>query len=142
MLQANVYLPVCATLGEFTENNKDNFLKINKGTDPTCNVTLQYTLNDDDRKLWDTMDEATYQTIEAMSGNEKIEEIEYWDEPTHRWINTRPHVDTIRIPGVVHEASTAFMGPKSSGGSLDRFYRPHGVRNVVSIFETNIRSLN
>lgn len=57
--------------------------------------------------------------------------IEYWDTTTEGWIKSKPAVDTIRIPGVVHEASTAFAGAKKRGGSLDNWYRPHGVRNVT-----------
>jgi len=77
------------------------------------------------------MDQATYETIATMSGKSNIE---YWDTQTGEaggWINTKPSVDTIRIPGIVHEASTAYVGNESDGGSLDSWYRPHGVKNVV-----------
>lgn len=114
-------------MGEFDDKNTDNHVALNKGTDTTCNVTLQYTLNDRDRALWDVMDEATYDTIKAMSGGHNIE---YWDEASHKWIKGRPATDTIRIPGIVHEASTCFVGPKEAGGSLDELYRPYGVENV------------
>jgi len=118
---------VCATLGEFTEHNRDNHIKLNNTKDPTTNITLQFTLSDDDRKLWDVMDQATYQSIETMSGQSNIE---YWDTSTQGWIEEKPAVDSIRIPGIVHEASTAYVGKKSNGGSLDSWYRPHGVKNV------------
>ncbi|KAM0418762.1 hypothetical protein ACHAPT_012272 [Fusarium lateritium] len=122
---------VCATLGEFDDKNTDNHVTLNKGTDTSCNVTLQYTLNDKDRALWDVMDTATYDTIKAMSGGDESESsIEYWDEAKHGWFKAKPAVDTIRIPGVVHEASTCFVGPKDAGGSLDDHYRPHGIENV------------
>lgn len=121
---------VCASLGEFTENNTENFVKLNKTKDPSCNITLQFTLAQEDRQLWDVMDQATYDTIETMSGGNSSN-IEYWDVNTQGWIKEKPAVDTIRIPGIVHEASTAFVGLESKGGSLDRLYRPHGVKNVV-----------
>ncbi|KAF4551273.1 Hypothetical protein D9617_14g077300 [Elsinoe fawcettii] len=122
---------VCSALGEFSEKNTNNHVTLNKGTDPTCNVTLQYTLNDDDYAAWDVMDAATYDTIKEMAGGDKHEsDIEWWDETSHGWIKTRPAVDTIRIPGVVHESSTCFMGPKEIGGSVDELYRPHGIENV------------
>jgi len=121
---------VCASLGEFSENNKDSHLKLNKGKDPTCNVTLQYTLVHEDRELWDLMDEATYQTIAGMAGEDATDDIEYWDENVHGWTKAQPPVDTIRIPGIVHEASTCFVGEESHGGSLDELYRPHGIKNV------------
>jgi choline dehydrogenase-like flavoprotein len=75
------------------------------------------------------MDQATYETIETMSSG-KVSNIEYWDTTSQGWIKKRPAVDTIRIPGIVHEASTAYVGPENEGGSLDDFYRPHGIKNV------------
>jgi hypothetical protein len=128
---ANIrFVIVCATLGEFTEDNPENFVKLNKTKDPSCNITLQFTLAKEDRQLWDVMDQATYETIKTMSGGNESS-IEYWDATTEGWIKSKPAVDTIRIPGVVHEASTAFVGAKKHGGSLDNWYRPHGVKNVV-----------
>lgn len=122
---------MCATLGEFYENNTNNHVTLNKGGDPTCNITLQYTLSEENRALWDVMDEATYDTINAMSGGDDYNSsIEYWDETSHKWIKAKPAVDTIRIPGIVHEASTAFVGSMEEGGSLDDMYRPHGTKNV------------
>jgi choline dehydrogenase-like flavoprotein len=122
---------VCATLGEFDDKNKNNHVTLNKGTDPTCNINLQFTLSEEDYALWDVMDEATYNTIKAMSGGDAVaSSIEYWDENAHGWKSARPPVDTIRIPGIVHEASTAYVGPREKGGSLDEWYRPHGVENV------------
>lgn len=80
------------------------------------------------------MDAATYDTIKEMAGGGDDEEhessIEWWDEASHGWIKTKPAVDTIRIPGVVHESSTCFMGPKKTCGSVDELYRPHGIENV------------
>jgi len=77
------------------------------------------------------MDTATYDTIKEMAGGDEHESsIDWWDETSHGWIKTKPAVDTIRIPGIVHESSTCFMGPKEIGGSLDELYRPHGIENV------------
>ncbi|KAI9734346.1 MAG: hypothetical protein M1834_002452 [Cirrosporium novae-zelandiae] len=122
---------VCATLGEFTENNPDSWIHSNpKNPGPTSNITLQYTLAPDDHKLWDLMDQATYQTIDVMAGTP--DQVEYWDETNHTWQMDRPEVADIRIPGVVHEASTAYVGPADKRGSLDELYRPHGCRNIVS----------
>ncbi|KAH7232309.1 FAD/NAD(P)-binding domain-containing protein [Fusarium redolens] len=122
---------VCSALGEFNEKNTKNHVTLNKGTDPTCNVTLQYTLSDEDRTAWDVMDKATYDTIKEMAGGDKYaSSIEWWDEAAHGWSRTKPAVDTIRIPGIVHESSTCFMGPKDKGGSVDELYRPHGIENV------------
>ncbi|KAL9572153.1 hypothetical protein ACKAV7_003731 [Fusarium commune] len=98
---------VCSALGEFNENNEKNHVTLNKGTDPTCNVTLQYTLSDEDRTAWDVMDQGTYDTIKEMAGGDAHEsDIEWWNEASHKWCKNKPPVDTIRIPGVVHESST------------------------------------
>jgi hypothetical protein len=123
---------VCASLGELYEFNRDSFLQLNNGEDPSTNVKLQFTLDEKDRKLWDTMDEATYQTINVMAGGKTLEDtIEYWDVYKGVWAKAKQPREAIRIPGIVHEASTAFVGPKKEGGSLDDSYRPHGLENVV-----------
>ncbi|KAF4339709.1 FAD NAD(P)-binding domain protein [Fusarium beomiforme] len=122
---------VCSALGEIGEKNTKNHVTLNKGTDPTCNVTLQYTLTKEDYNCWDVMDTATYDTIIQMAGGHELEsEIDWWDEETHAWTKTKPAVNTIRTPGIVHESSTCFMGPKAKGGSVDELYRPHGIENV------------
>lgn len=77
------------------------------------------------------MDEAIYQTIEALSGNQP-KAIEYWDDKSNTWVAKKPSSESVRAPGVAHEASTAFVGRKQKGGSLDSLYRPHGIANVVS----------
>ncbi|KAI8243580.1 hypothetical protein K4K55_007849 [Colletotrichum sp. SAR 10_96] len=64
---------VCSALGEFNEKNTKNHVTLNKGTDPTCNVTLQYTLSNEDYASWDVMDTATYDTIKEMSGGDEHE---------------------------------------------------------------------
>lgn len=121
---------MCASLGEFTENNPNNFLRPDpKNPDLTTNVLLQYTLTDDDKKLWDVMDQATYKTIEAMSGGSRA--LEYWDDDLQGWTKEHPAVKNIRIPGIVHEASTSYVGDQANGGSLDELYRPHGLKNLV-----------
>src|SRR5690242_14612002 len=109
---------VGASLGELSENNKENFLRLNEGKDPSTNIKLQFTLDENDSKLWDVMDEATYQTIDVMAGA-KTTTIEYWDAHNDKWSKVKPPKETIRIPGIVHEASTAFVGAKEDGGSLD-----------------------
>jgi hypothetical protein len=124
-------MTVLSGLGELDEDNRKNWVKLNNTLDPTSNVTVQYTLSSKDKKMWDTMDEAIYQTIEALSGNQpKV--IEYWDDATNKWVDKKPAWEAIRAPGVVHEGSTAFVGRKLQGGSLDSYYRPHGIANVVS----------
>ncbi|KAI8316818.1 hypothetical protein K4K61_000096 [Colletotrichum sp. SAR11_59] len=132
---------VCATLGEFSERNQENWFKLDPSNpDVTTNMKLQYTLTKSDRQLWDTMDQATYQTIEQMAtptGSESPSEgLEYWHideaEPNQgSWKPAHPKQSEIRIPGIVHETSTAFMGSDpSDGSSVGPKYNIHGVPNV------------
>ncbi|KAJ8518022.1 hypothetical protein ONZ45_g4857 [Pleurotus djamor] len=96
---------VCATLGELTEGNPDSFFKRNPNTnngDPTANCVLQVLFDEKDKKLWDVMDKATFDTIEALA---KGHVVEWWHEPKHTddpsrvgWRTERPGNDTIRIP--------------------------------------------
>ncbi len=137
---------VCATLGEVSEANARNWIRLNGSEDPTTNISLQLELGENDRRLWDTLDEATYQTIEALVRGSSADpsEIEYWtDEPGDKgfWTRNRPAQDQIRLNIIVHEASPLWIGtdPASSVVGLD--YRPHGVQNVyvtgASLFPTS-----
>lgn len=124
---------VCATLGEVSEKNSDNWIKLNKGKDPTTNISLQLILGNEDKQLWDQLDEATYQTIAALATNESTPDIEYWtDTPDGNgfWSAEKPPLDQIRLNIIVHEASQLWVGqdPESSVVGLD--YKPHGVTNV------------
>ncbi|KAK4041247.1 FAD/NAD(P)-binding domain-containing protein [Parachaetomium inaequale] len=125
---------VCSALGEISEDNKDNFLRRNESEDRSTNIKLQFTLNDDDKKLSKVMDDAIYQTIEVMAGAGPVQ---YWNplkKPKPGWVTLKKGVrldpSAIHVPGIVHEASTAFVGDEKKGGSLDEKYRPHGVENV------------
>ena len=131
---------VCATLGEFTEDNPDNWFKLDpNNSDVSTNVKLQYTITEQDRGLWNLMDKATYETIDVMSTpptshQQPSAELEYWHSnqtgQAGFWAKERPEVSDIRVPGIVHEASTAYMGDEAEGGSVDELGRPHGIRNV------------
>ncbi|CAI6091370.1 unnamed protein product [Clonostachys chloroleuca] len=55
---------------------------------------------------------------------------------THSLIATdkiRPNISNIRIPSIVHEASTAFVGSKEAGGSVNKYSRLHGIHNIYII---------
>lgn len=122
---------VCATLGEFSEHNEKNWLRLDPGNkDITTNVKLQYTLAGHDTQLWDVMDEATFKTIEKMAAADP--KLEYWHVVggSGEWKKERPPAADIRVPGIVHEASTAFVGEEKDGGSVDVDGRPHGIQNV------------
>ncbi|MFT3856712.1 MAG: GMC oxidoreductase [Aquabacterium sp.] len=136
---------VCATLGEVSEKNADNWIRLDDGADASCNIQLQLGVSQADGKLWDTLDEATYQTLDALvSGDGATPSIEYWVEDGHgggSWRPGRPPQSQIRLNIIVHEASPLWMGrdPATSVVGLD--YRPHGVNNVYvtggSLFPTS-----
>ena len=93
---------------------------------------MQLTLTDNDRKLWKTMDEATYQAIAVMARS--TNGLQYWHSDGS-WKTEKPDQAEIRIPGVVHEGATLYMGAEnekngSSKPSVDDNYRPFGVNNV------------
>jgi hypothetical protein len=124
--------------------NAQNWIKLNDGKDETCNIALQLIPGTEDKQLWDTLDEATYQTIQALtSSGSNSPALEYWvdDGNTGRWQSRRPTQAQIRLNSIVHEASPLWMGkdPATSVVGLD--YRPHGVKNVyltgASIFPTS-----
>ncbi|KAK9421405.1 hypothetical protein SUNI508_14073, partial [Seiridium unicorne] len=129
---------VCATLGEFSEHNSDNWFKQDpENSDTTTNMKLQYTLSVSDRALWDTMDQATYEAIEQMgTSNGSVSPcngLEYWHVDENNkgsWKPAHPKQSEIRVPGIVHETSTAFMGEAAVGGSVDADYSVHSVSNV------------
>ena len=131
---------VCATLGEVSEKNPDNWLKLNEGRDPTTNLSVQLALNEIDQALWNVLDEATFQTIAAMLPQDHRATIEYWVEGTG-WQDQQPLAKDIRLPIIVHEASPLWIGTDSATSVVGLDYRPHGVKNVYvtggSLFPTS-----
>lgn len=118
---------VCAVLGELF-NNPDNGLQKNDGGDRTTNVTLQVLETDKDLSLWDTMDKVTFEVLEQGLSPKGEERVEYWhgDPDTGQWKRQR---NKIRVPGLVHEASTLWIGDDDEAVvGLD--YRLKGVENV------------
>ncbi|KAF8152233.1 hypothetical protein B0H34DRAFT_677629 [Crassisporium funariophilum] len=137
----NYVIFVCATLGELSENNSNSWFRKNEtsvSSDPTSNCVLQVILNKDDKKLWDEMDQATFEAIVAMAGGGGGE-IEWWHQPQPKeegqemppgtWDKSRPGNDTIRMPGIVHEASTVPLG-SGNDCPVDETYKVKGVSNV------------
>ncbi|KAJ3503035.1 hypothetical protein NLJ89_g8614 [Agrocybe chaxingu] len=130
---------VCATLGELSENNPDSWFRRDensRGSDPTASCVLQVLLNQADNQLWDEMDEATFQAIGAMAGDGNA--VEWWHQPQPEdsqelppgvWKGERPGQDTIRMPGIVHEASLIPLGSDNEC-PVDENYKVKGVSNV------------
>lgn len=121
---------VCAVLGELDYDNKDTWFRRMEGEDPTTNVMLQVTANEDDLAVWDTMDEGTFQALEnALSPRGAA--VEYWHgEPdSGSWETQRPPRKQIRVPALVHEGSTLWIGDQEDAPvGLD--YRLQDVQNV------------
>ena len=121
---------VCAVLGELDHCNDKNWFQLNESSNLTTNVDLQVVANENDNKLWDTMDEATFNVIEkgvSASG------VEYWHPQgsSGSWHTLRPPADKRRVPGLVHEASTMWIGgagDQEAPVGLD--YCLRGVENV------------
>ncbi len=122
---------VCAVLGELDFRNPDNVFRRNDESDPTTNVTLQVLANDTDRATWDTMDEGTFQMLESALSPAGASAVEYWHGAPDdgSWSTERPSEAERRVPGLVHEGSTLWLGDDgTSPVGLD--YRPVGIENV------------
>jgi choline dehydrogenase-like flavoprotein len=134
---------VCATLGEVSEKNSNNWIRRNGEQDPTTNISLQLSPGEADMRLWDVLDQATYQTIYAMTSVRGTPDIEYWIDSADgggHWSSSHPDQSQIRLNIIVHEASPLWMGNDPKTSVVDTDYRPHGVKNVyvtgASIFPT------
>ena len=133
---------VCGCVGQLDHNNPDNWFRLNEYDDVTCNATLQVLADDKDNELWDIMDDTTFRVLEEeiIAGRDKLE---YWhpytdlnpnpnpsdDSSSGSWEYSRPTPEMIRVPGLVHEASTMWIGDDEKAPvGLD--YRPKGVENI------------
>jgi choline dehydrogenase-like flavoprotein len=120
---------VCAVLGELDFRNAANYLRLNGESDPTTNVTLQVLANQTDTATWDTMDEGTFQMMERVFAPKG--RVEYWhDNAEVSWQAQRPSLQQRRVPGLVHEGSTLWLGKEEADGVVGLDYRPFGVENV------------
>lgn len=124
---------VCAVLGELDYKNKESwFRRYDDGVnDPTTNVMLQVTANADDMAVWDTMDEGTFQALERALSPKGAAAVEYWhgDPNQGTWKSERPATEQIRVPALVHEGSTLWIGDEEDAPvGLD--YRLQDVENV------------
>jgi hypothetical protein len=93
-------------------------------------------LDEKDYELWDQMDEATVDAIKVMAGNKK-DEVEFWHQPKPWdkpgvWKREIPGKETVRMEGIVHEASVLPLGAGDEC-CVNRDYRVKGISNVVSI---------
>ena len=121
---------VCACLGQLDHNNSQNWFRRNDGNDITCNAILQCVANQTDNELWDVMDKTTFECLEN-NFTPAGQTIQYWSNDKNDWDLTgkRPLPAEIRVPGLVHEASTMWIGDDETA-PVDLDYRFRGVENV------------
>jgi len=121
---------VCTALGEIGETGAGNRVR----PDGNAGASLHLQAGPMELALWDLLDDATCQTIEALAsrhGSKPL--IEYWvgeDEDNGGWQPVRPPRAQVRLPVVVHEASTLWIGDDPGNSVVGLDYRPHGVHNV------------
>ena len=123
---------VCAVLGELDYKNENNWFRKQDGDDPTTNVMLQVLENENDLSVWDTMDEGTFQALERVLSPKGKQGVEYWHTSangTGEWLPERPPMEKFRVPGLVHEGSTMWIGDDEEA-VVDLNYRLKGVENV------------
>jgi choline dehydrogenase-like flavoprotein len=109
-------------------------MRLNGGGDPTTNITVQMSAGPQEMALWDVLDEAACQTVEAMGSRdaEAPSAIEYWVDEGQAgyWQTERPARRQVRAPRIVDEASPLWMGEDPAASVVGMNYRPHGVKNV------------
>lgn len=126
---------VCAVLGELDYRNPENrFIANPANSDITSNSILSVIANENDRKVWESMDHFTFNLLELLSSRGK-DGVEYWHERKEtegksEYTKERPEKDQIRVPAMVHEASTMWIDKSETEGVVGTDYQPIGVKNV------------
>ncbi len=121
---------VCACLGEIDFNNPRNSFLKNSSGDLTTNSTLNVEANESDYKVWQSMDSATFEVLENVISPNGKTNVEYWDYGLSAWSKNRPTQESFRVSGLVHEASTMWIGREDTQSVVNLDYRPKGVENV------------
>lgn len=119
----------CTALGELDFRNRENLLSQNADRDLTTNVTLQFSCNEADKSTWAAMDGAIFQMMERIFSFQG--RVEYWcgERDSGGWGQTRPSELQRRLPGLVHDGSTLWIG-ETDESVVRPDYRPWGVENV------------
>ena len=122
---------VCACLGELDHKNEQNWFQIDNssnGEDVACNCQLQVVANATDNALWDSMDESAFQLLELVVPLQNG--LEYLHEDG-TWKASRPSPKQCRHDGLVHEASTMWIGDDDdTTAPVGLDYRLRGIDNV------------
>lgn len=123
---------VCAVLGEIDHRNPANQFRRMEGEDLTVNCMLNVRENENDLAVWETMDDATFGTIENILSPSGPKRVEYWhaaSDGSGAFRSMRPEQSGIRVPALVHEGSTLWIAADQSG-VVDLDYKLNGVDNV------------
>uniref|UniRef100_A0A8H8CJZ7 Glucose-methanol-choline oxidoreductase C-terminal domain-containing protein n=1 Tax=Psilocybe cubensis TaxID=181762 RepID=A0A8H8CJZ7_PSICU len=121
---------VCTSLGEYNEQNPEAWVKYNpQDRNPITNVKVQATMDPKTKSLQKVMDQATFDAIAVMAGPQS-RELEYWHHEGG-WSNVKPTPEEVCMPGLIHDASTLYMGPESDPhAAIDQNYAVYGCKNV------------
>lgn len=109
-----------ACVGEMESNNAMNRMRFHDG------VVLDFQFTMDDIQLWNEMEASACNLVETAFGKEHVE---YWQPNVERWGPKRPESETVRKPGLVHEAGTLRLGIDDDA-PVDLDYRLRGTQNV------------
>lgn len=118
--------------GEIGHDNPDAwFLHNSQDTDITTNSLLRVKLTEKDLDTWDSMDAATFNIIEQVLSPGGLERVECWHGPPDNgeWSIERPARKDRRVPALVHESSTLFIGA-DPGAPVDLDYRFKSTSNI------------
>lgn len=121
---------VCAVLGELDYNNKKNnhFLANPVDSDLTSNSLLSVQANNNDLKVWDAMDQFTFDLLENGLSVKGKRGVEYWIENGYE--KKQPLMKNRRVDSMVHEASAMWIDETAGKGVVGTDYKPIGVENV------------
>jgi choline dehydrogenase-like flavoprotein len=122
----------CSTLGGLDYKNKSNQFNLTSNCQClTTNGELKLHLNDQDKQLWDLMDNVTFEVMNRLSSSTNSDDLEYWHEPDKTWKNDTPPPEQIRKKHLVHDASTMWIGDSSdTEAPVGLDYHLQGVENV------------
>ena len=122
----------CSTLGELNHRNQNNqFALIDNHPCPSANGRLTIHLDDQDRELWNWMDEVTVKTMIALLPASNSDDLEYWHETEKKWSTDIPRIDQMRKKFLVHDSSTMWIGDiNDDAAPVKDDYRLKGVENV------------
>ncbi|UJR24489.1 hypothetical protein I4U23_005864 [Adineta vaga] len=122
----------CSTLGELDYKNRNNqFNLIDNSQSLTTNGELKLHLNEQDKELWNCMDNKTFEVMNKLSSDSNNNDLQYWHETDKTWRTDIPLSDEIRKPWIVHDASTMWIGDDEDiEAPVGLDYRLHGINNV------------